>query len=315
MKKIYLTALSILFTVVYVNAQTITNVSPSSASAGQTLNVTITGSGTNFLPGSSTSVSFGFEQCSGTAVNFINITSNTSITANVTMPSGYFYSAFHDVEVYDFPDGYMVKDHTINITGGDAYPISLSPNSGNPGQTLNVSITGTGTHFTQNSGTVWVELDLDQRVCFTDPNTFTANVSSNTFMTASFVIPALADTGYYDLSVHGSADNFGRMQNLFHVTAPAAVNELENEYHFRIAPNPFSSFTTLTYTPNKPDAVTTEVFDIFGRKIFSHEDGRPSPGTHTLKIDAAELNLSSGIYYLRFAAGGRSITKKILLSR
>ena len=60
MKKIYSAALSILFATVVAPAQTITSVSPSSASAGQTLNVTITGSGTNFTSGSFTTVQFGF---------------------------------------------------------------------------------------------------------------------------------------------------------------------------------------------------------------------------------------------------------------
>jgi hypothetical protein len=316
MKNLSFITAALLCAVTVCKSQSIVSISPSSAAAGQTLNVTITGSGTHFLSGSATTLQFGFEQCSGTVVNSMVPNTNTMITANITVPGSYLYNTLHDVEVFDLADGYLVKDHSFEVTGANPFPVTLTPNSGAAGQTLNVTITGTGTHFTQgSSSTVKIGLDLDQRVCYHSTTYFSSTPSSDTQMIVPFIIPANADTGYFDVGVFGSGDNFGWLQNIFHITGPVSVNELEAAYHLEVAPNPFGNATLLNYALTNTEAIGVELYDPFGRKIFTENPGKQMPGLHAVRIDAGELNLSNGIYYLRFSAGNRNVTKKILVNR
>ncbi len=316
MKNIFFAITLSLFAAAVCKSQSIVSISPSSVAAGQTLNVTIVGTGTHFTAASGTTVQFGFEQCSGTVVNSLFVNSNTQITANISVAAPNLYNNLHDVEVYDPTDGYLVKDHIFAVTNASAFPVTLTPNSGIAGQVLNVTITGTGTHFMQGSSSgVKIEFDFDQRVCVASHNYFFASPSSNTVMDFLCVIPMGTDTGYYDFSIHDGVDNFGTFQNIFHVTRPVSVNELESEYHLEVAPNPFSNFTSLDYALSSSEAVLIELYDLFGRKVFVKSTGKQTPGSHSIRIDAEELNLSTGIYYLRFSVGDRNVTKRILLSR
>ena len=90
---LFLFSIAALFTY----GQSISSISPNSANAGQTLNVTITGTNTNFQQGSGTYVDFNFISGSGTsAVNYTNIVSDTKIIANITIPSN-TYTGYYDV--------------------------------------------------------------------------------------------------------------------------------------------------------------------------------------------------------------------------
>ena len=130
-------------------SQTIASISPATGNAGQTLNVTITGANTHFKSGSGTSVHFSFNQSSST-VNFINILSETSISANITLPVN-TQSGDYDVNVYNSIDGTRSLINGFHVNGIQL--LSISPSSANAGQTLNVTITGSHIHFTSGSAT------------------------------------------------------------------------------------------------------------------------------------------------------------------
>jgi hypothetical protein len=71
----------------FINTPSLESISPSSASPGQTLNITITGINTSFNQGSGTTVSFSFEQASTTIVNSYNVIDDFSLEANISIPS------------------------------------------------------------------------------------------------------------------------------------------------------------------------------------------------------------------------------------
>tara|TARA_B100001287_G_scaffold268130_1_gene264049 strand:- start:4985 stop:7231 length:2247 start_codon:yes stop_codon:yes gene_type:complete len=70
-----------------IKSPSLESISPSYANPGQTLNVTITGSNTNFTLGSGTTISFSFEQPSSTIVNSYNVIDDFQLEANITIPS------------------------------------------------------------------------------------------------------------------------------------------------------------------------------------------------------------------------------------
>lgn len=187
-------------------AQDIASLQPSSGNAGQTLNVLITGSNTNFSQASNTII-FYFNSTSGnyTNPNYITVNSNTSITANITIPAG-TYTGLHNMALYNSIDGLIEKPSSFYVNGISQPEISsISPAQGNAGQTLNVTIYGNNTNFAQASNTVAFYFNSASPTV-TYPNYF--SVINNTTLSANLTIPANTYTGVYDFSVYNFIDGF-----------------------------------------------------------------------------------------------------------
>jgi len=114
-------------------APTITSVSPDEGNHGETLDVTITG--TNFT--GATAVSFG----SGITVNRFMVNSSSQITANIAISSSAMIGS-SDVSVTS-PGGTATKTGGFAVNQVSFTITSVSPNLGNQGETLYVTITGT----------------------------------------------------------------------------------------------------------------------------------------------------------------------------
>lgn len=78
-------------------------------------------------------------------------------------------------------------------------------------------------------------------------------------------------------------------------------------------PNPFNPTTVIAYRLPVASAVRLELYDALGRKLATLASGRQEAGTHRYALDAARLNLSSGVYLYRLQAGDFVATKKMLL--
>lgn len=76
-------------------------------------------------------------------------------------------------------------------------------------------------------------------------------------------------------------------------------------------PNPFNPATTINYQLRDQGHVRIEVFDTIGRRVQILADEVQTPGEYRVNFDAAHL--SSGIYIIRFIAGGDSHIRKISL--
>jgi len=151
MKKIITLSVLIAFSFV-ASAQKLTSISPNSAKAGQTLDVTITGTNTHFTQGSGTFVSFSFGQGSGT-VNKITIVNDNTLSANIIVPFN-TYKGYYSVYVNNYVDGYLSLYNGFYVDGKPQPILSkITPSTGNAGQTLDVMITGLNTNFKQGSGT------------------------------------------------------------------------------------------------------------------------------------------------------------------
>jgi hypothetical protein len=82
-------------------------------------------------------------------------------------------------------------------------------------------------------------------------------------------------------------------------------------------PNPFNGLTTVRYgVPNSGGHVKLSVYDATGRHVATIVDGVRQPGYHDATWDGTAASgkpVSSGIYFCRFEAGGRTMTKQMLL--
>lgn len=75
-------------------------------------------------------------------------------------------------------------------------------------------------------------------------------------------------------------------------------------------PNPFAEESTLSYSLNSKQHVEIALFDLYGRKIQSLENGLQDAGEHTLKIDGDHL--APGFYTVVFTSGNQKETFKII---
>ncbi|TNE54589.1 MAG: T9SS type A sorting domain-containing protein [Bacteroidetes bacterium] len=194
-------------------AQNLVSVNPNSANAGQTLDVTITGANTHFDQASSTQIHFGFQQGSTTVVNSLTATSDTELVANISVPANTF-TGDYDVSVYNGINGLMTLTGAFHVNG-IAQPLisGVNPNSANAGQTLDVTITGTDTHFDQGSNTQ-VHFSFQQGSA-TVVNSVTVNSASE--LVANISVPANTITGTYDVSTYSEVDGTLTKYQSFHV--------------------------------------------------------------------------------------------------
>jgi hypothetical protein len=199
----------------------IVNINPKSATTNQTLDVTITGAKTHFKS-AGTSVIFGFfAQASGTVINSLTPVNDSSIVVNMTIPPNIKIGDYN-VTVNNAVDGLLTINNGFRINQSSLASLSsISPATGNAGQTLTVTIRGVNTHFGTTNGTAAAFYFARASGTITiAANSVT--VSNDTTLTAAIIIPADVFTGDYDFSVKNTTDGPSPMYGHgFHVNGIA----------------------------------------------------------------------------------------------
>jgi hypothetical protein len=83
------------------------------------------------------------------------------------------------------------------------------------------------------------------------------------------------------------------------------------QFSLRIAPNPFTSSATVSYSLPRAGAVSLKLFDVTGSLVTTFASGRANAGSHTYRVDATKL--ARGVYLVKFEADGYRATKKLIL--
>jgi hypothetical protein len=97
------------------------------------------------------------------------------------------------------------------------------------------------------------------------------------------------------------------------ITLPASFSLAQNR------PNPFNPSTAISYSVPQGEgasAVSLKVYSIGGRLVRVLADGPATPGEHTVFWDGSDQRgrkVSSGVYIYRLKAGGRALTRKMVL--
>jgi hypothetical protein len=81
-------------------------------------------------------------------------------------------------------------------------------------------------------------------------------------------------------------------------------------------PNPFNPTTTINYQLSYSDNVSLKIFDILGNEIARLLNEEKSAGSYSINFNAAQYNLSSGIYFCELKTnGGESRRIKMILMK
>jgi len=178
------------FTVGVLNP-TVTAITPNAVDRGASATVSI--SGTNFASGS-TSVSIG----GGIMVSSVNVTSSTSLTANVTVPTNTPAGSYHVIVTNTgassdtLKNAFTARNRAPSVT-------SINPTSANRGQSLSVTITGAN-----------FETGVTTAVGFgADISVTSFSVTSATSLTAQITVSSAAAVGLRDVTVTNAAPGGG----------------------------------------------------------------------------------------------------------
>ena len=181
---------------------TLTSVSPDSGGVGQLVTVTITGKNTNFSAGTNTVT---FTQGSNVIKPiYSTVASNTSIQSYINIPATAALGLY-DVAVTNSTDGTVTLAKSFKIYNKPpAALVSISPNSGQQGQTLTVTITGQNTSF-DKAGLI-LQVILTQGTSTITPTTTKA--TSATTISCDFTFKFTDKPGKYDLNTISLQDGY-----------------------------------------------------------------------------------------------------------
>jgi hypothetical protein len=93
-----------------------------------------------------------------------------------------------------------------------------------------------------------------------------------------------------------------------------SIQNISDPYTYKIHPaypNPFNPSTVVPFQTQTASDVTIRVFDMLGRIVATLVDEFMPAGYHTVQFDAS--GLSSGVYMIRFDAGGVQQTRSVSL--
>lgn len=79
-----------------------------------------------------------------------------------------------------------------------------------------------------------------------------------------------------------------------------------------IAPNPFTTNATLSYSLYQRSDVVVEMFDLVGRKVGTLANEKQQAGEHQIQLGDA-VNQVKGVYFVRLSIDGEVLTKKVLV--
>ncbi len=171
--------------------------------------------------------------------------------------------------------------------------------------------------FTPNQGTVYV-VNGNSGSSETDPGFnhpyMFAEYGCDTCI-GSFMIDVDSNRldGRY-LDAYGNIIDHFTIKKL-NIADPNAIREVNNAGFLKrltVAPNPFSSTTTVSFELAKSESMKITLSDATGRVTQVYE-GTMQRGQQQVEINASQLKLAKGIYSLQLSTGTQSTAKTIVL--
>jgi hypothetical protein len=78
-------------------------------------------------------------------------------------------------------------------------------------------------------------------------------------------------------------------------------------------PNPFNPTTKINFSLPKNEFVTLKVYDVLGNEVANLVNQNLTSGQYTVDFNAAEFNVSSGVFYYKLMTNSFTEVKKMML--
>ncbi len=278
-------------------------IAPNTASQGQSLAVSITGTNTHFNSASNTvkffsqgTESFDIYELYNTPFGSGILSSNLLISPNA--PTGVY-----SVGVENSVDGLMMLNNSFTITANNKSLTTITPNHAEQGKSLTVTITGVNTQFNTGSPTFYF---IRQGSPTADINVSTVQATSATSVSLMVNIAYNTPIGLYDIGYFNTADGAVLKSDAFTVDKSTGVKEIDLK-GTKIYPNPASGQLTIE---SKQTIENIVVFDITGKEMTNKT---PERETQTYELNLTDLAIPKGIYFIKVISHDGSVTKKIII--
>ena len=90
----------------------------------------------------------------------------------------------------------------------------------------------------------------------------------------------------------------------------SSIAEDKNEFNMVVYPNPVGNDGKVTFKLQQTQNVSVEVYDIFGKRLYTSGDKNLVPGSYTYHFDASGFN--PGTYLLVLRAGDKMVSKAFI---
>jgi len=87
---------------------------------------------------------------------------------------------------------------------------------------------------------------------------------------------------------------------------------ISDDYNLSISPNPFQNETSINFSLIEPSLVNISIMDMVGRIIFTSASRKLNVGENKIFINALEMGLSPGSYFINLIINDQVINKKII---
>ena len=114
------------------------------------------------------------------------------------------------------------------------------------------------------------------------------------------------------LNVKNSNECIDSVQELVDISGAGISGQKVRTINFSVYPDPFTDQATIHYQLDQPLPVQIVLYNNYGIALKEIVNGYLAPGSYSYVIDAKELGISPGVYYLRFNSGGNTETRRIL---
>ncbi|HEX2984701.1 MAG TPA: choice-of-anchor J domain-containing protein [Ignavibacteriales bacterium] len=132
----------------------------------------------------------------------------------------------------------------------------------------------------------------------------------------SNLVPVVRNDSVYIVAISGTVTEWlyiGKDERLIGVNEEPNLSAPKEYSLSQNYPNPFNPSTKIKYSLREPGHVSLTVYDMLGREVKTLINELMSAGEHEVIFNAAELNLSSGLYLYRIRSGSFVQTKKLML--
>lgn len=125
--------------------------------------------------------------------------------------------------------------------------------------------------------------------------------------------------GDYKVKVTDTINNCYKTSGIKTVIVPCRetnevfTEQLENVYELKIAPNPLSNSTMISFTLEQSENVSLKIFDVNERLIKTLAENVFAEGEHAVEWNAENVN--AGIYFLQVQSAEFSKTEKLVITK
>jgi parallel beta-helix repeat protein len=280
---------------------TVFSISPQSGNRGSSATVTVNGSG--FIPGlGGTTLDFG----GGITVGFVSVISGNQLTASISIANT-ATAGTKTVTVANSAPGGGAATTSFTVNNPAPTVTSVTPNSGTQGQTLTVSLGGSG--FFAGVTTVGFGAGVTVN---------SVVMISSSLLQASITIGPTATTGPRSVSVTNAAPGGGTVSlaNAFTVNpgVPSSVELISGLIPTEFGlmqnyPNPFNPATSIRFALPERSSVKLTLFNTLGIEVSVLVDDELEPGVYQYRLAADQLPTGMYIYTLKAQSSADGTSK------